>query len=87
MTDVTIPEPPREEPPVHRVDLQEFVRDPGAVMERTAEEGVAVVEEGVVVAVFGASVTAGFQDLLPPVDWGLLDDEHVAAFRSMRWFE
>lgn len=70
-----------------RVDLHDFVRDPEEVIRRSTHDEVAVVDDGIVVAVFGASFTERFQAQLPRIDWSEVEEGDFSAFRSMRWFE
>lgn len=72
---------------MHRVDLQELAEHATEVFERWGDGPVEVVDRGVVVAVFGAGFTAGFQSLLPAIDWAELEHADESGLRSLRWFE
>lgn len=74
---------------MEHVELSDFVRDPAQTLQRSSESVIAVMRRGAVVAVLGASRTAGFAESLP----GLAELEAEAEAgdeagpSTMSWFE
>lgn len=86
---ITISSPGPKGSCVEHVELSDFVRDPAQTLQRSSDNAIALMREGAIVAVLGASRTVGFAESLP----GLAELEaeaeagDEAAPSTMSWFE
>jgi hypothetical protein len=74
---------------VEHVELSDFVRDPAQTLQRSSSDAIAVMREGAIVAVLGASRTSGFAESLPRLEDLEAEAEagDEAAPSTMSWFE